>query len=288
MKSIFNLREIFSLLIFFIIAALTVNSQVVDFPQLDGFKLEKSYPVYTPDDLWDYINGGADSYNALGFSDLHIAEYTKGKKVSVKVEIYHHLNEDLAFGIYALERASSYNFVPIGVQGYSDEGMINFLKGSCYVKISTHSKSKKAIKAVDELAEKLEQIIDGSSEFPAILFDFPTEGKAVNEEMYIAENVIGHEFLSDAFRVNYNIDGRRFIIYLFTEEISGSLSEMVHEYLERLDLDSESVSEGKYAFKDGYNGDIFLALKGERMVLITGLGNDQSDIAEKYITEILK
>jgi len=288
MKSIFNLREIFSLFIFFMISVLTVNSQVVDFPQLDGFKLEKNYPVYTPDDLWDYINGGADSYNALGFSDLHIAEYTKGKKVSVKVEIYHHLNEDLAFGIYALERASSYNFIQIGVQGYSDEGMINFLKGSCYVKISTHSKSKKALKAVDELAEKLEQIIDGSSEFPAILFDFPNEGKVVNEEMYIAENVIGHEFLSDAFRVNYIIDGRRFIIYLFTEEISGSLSEMVHKYLEKLDLDSESVSEGKYAFKDGYNGDIFLALKGKRMVLITGLGNDQSDIAEKYITEILK
>ena len=288
MKNIFYLRGIFSLFTVFMTSVLTVNSQIIDFPQIDGFKLEKNYPVYTPNDLWDYINGGADSYNALGFSDLHIAEYTKGKKVSVKVEIYLHLNENLAFGIYALERAPSYNFIPIGIQGYCDEGMINFLKGSYYVKISTHSKSKKALKAVDVLAGKLEQIIDGSSEFPAILIDFPTQGKVVNEEMYIAENVIGHEFLSNAFRVNYNIDDQRFVIYLFTEETPGTTSEMVQKYLARLDLVSEQVSEGKYAFKDGYNGDIFLELKGDKMVLITGLGNDQSDIAEKYINEILR
>ncbi|MCD4769130.1 MAG: hypothetical protein K8R35_03050 [Bacteroidales bacterium] len=288
MNNSFNLRGIFSLLTVFIIAVLTANSQVVDFPQLDGFKLEKNYPVYTQDDLWDYINGGADSYNSLGFSDLHIAEYTKGKKVSVKVELYRHLNENLAFGIYALERAPSYNFISIGIQGYSDERMINFLKGSCYVKISTHSKSKKAHKAVDILAEKMEQIIDGSSVFPAILSDFPTQGKADNEEMYIAENVIGHEFLSNAFRVNYIIDDQRFVIYLFTEDTPGIISEMVQKYLARLNLDSETVIDGKYAFKDGYNGDIFLELKGDKMVLITGLGNDQSGIAEKYINEILK
>ena len=288
MKNIFNLRGILSLLIFSVASLLTVKSQGIDFPHMDGFNLEKNYPVYTPDNLWDYINGGADSYNALGFTDLNIAEYTKGKKVSVKVEIYHHLNENLAFGIYALERASSYNFVQVGIQGYSEEGMINFLKGSYYVKISTNSNSKKALVVVDEIALKLEQMLEGSVEFPGILSDFPPAGKAVNEEMYIAENVMGHEFLSNAFRVNYNLEGSRFVVYLFAEGSPEKQSGMVQEYLSKLDLESESVSEGKYAFKDGYNGDIFLGLKGARMVIITGLDNDQSDIADKYINEVLK
>jgi len=40
--------------------------------------------------------------------------------------------------------------------------------------------------------------------------------------------------------------------------------------------------------KDGYNGTIFLAWKDSLMVLISGLAKDQADIADKYISEILK
>ena len=37
------------------------------FLTLKGYKTVSDYPVYTPDDLWDYINGAADAYLALGF-----------------------------------------------------------------------------------------------------------------------------------------------------------------------------------------------------------------------------
>ena len=34
------------------------GSDEVDFPALDGFELKTAYPVYIPDNLWEYINGG--------------------------------------------------------------------------------------------------------------------------------------------------------------------------------------------------------------------------------------
>jgi hypothetical protein len=44
----------------------------------------------------------------------------------------------------------------------------------------------------------------------------------------------------------------------------------------------------RYVLKDGYNGTIFLAWKENRIVLISGLSKDQSDIADMYISDILR
>ncbi len=31
------------------------------FPELKGYRISSDYPLYTPDDLWNYINGAADA-----------------------------------------------------------------------------------------------------------------------------------------------------------------------------------------------------------------------------------
>lgn len=280
-------REITSLLIFFFFTAGGLNAQELSFPRLDGFSLNDDFPVYTPDNLWDYINGGAESYNTLGFVDLHIAEYTKGKKNRITIEIYRHRNENLAFGIYSMERAASYSFFKLGAQAYREDGLVHFFKGSYYVKVRTSSKSKKTLEAVENLAVLAGQFIEGSNEFPSALKLLPSDGRKANEEMYLSENVIGHEFLRNAIRATYELEDSRFKIYLFTEGTIESIRAMLMTYLRRLDLDSDIEARGKVAFKDGYNGDIFLAWQDNMAVIITGLKADQSEIANRYINEIL-
>jgi hypothetical protein len=282
-----NSRVIITAIALCLLFSSSAISQGFIVPDLDGFKKETNYPVYTPDDLWDYINGGADSYNALGFKDLHIFEYSRGKKNQIKLEIYRHRSEEMAFGIYALERAPSYNFISRGVQGYSGEGFQNFFKGVYYIKIYTYSKNKKALEGVDKLASEVDQAIDAKKTFPEELGLLPAEGRKVNEEMFVSENVIGHSFLSDAYRASYDVDGKSFIIYLFVRESAEDIASMVQKYMARQDLDVENQSEGKAKFEDGYNGDIFFAWKNRLMVLITGLDSTDSDLAFNYISNIL-
>jgi len=281
------MRDLFSPLVLFLLISQVAFSQDFNVPNLDGFKKESNYPVYTPDDLWDYINGGADSYNSLGFVDLNIFEFTKGKKNTVKLEIYRHRNFDMAFGIYALERAPSYTFTNRGVQGYKGEGFQNFFKGEYYIKIYTHSKSKKALEAVENLALTVDAAIEAEKTFPEILEAFPSKGRNQNEEMFVSENVIGHSFLSDAFRASYSLDGKSFIIYIFYREEPSDIIKMVQKYMTRQSLDTDNQPEGKAVFKDGYNGDIFMAWKNNRMILITGLDNGDSDLANTYISKTL-
>lgn len=254
------------------------------FPELKGYRAVDEYPVYTPDDLWDYINGAADGYLALGFTDLTIREYVRGKN-KIKAEIYRFGNDSQAFGIYSMERSPGYDFILAGVQGYSEQGLVHFYKDRYYVKLMTHSGSAKVNAKMRDLALLISGRIEGSNDFPALLKLFPAEGRLQNQETYLPESVLGHGFLGKAFRASYELDGDRFDIYLFScdgeEEaalMAGSLAG------DAFDASEEFF---KYAFEDRYNGVLHMARRGSTMVIVSGLGFNKTTVAERYIASML-
>jgi hypothetical protein len=255
------------------------------FPGLSKYKMRGDYPVYTPDDLWDYINGAADGYLALGFIDLNIREYTRGRSI-IKAEIYRFGDDARAFGIYSMERSPGYRFIPVGVQGYNEDGTVNFYKGRYYVKIMSHSGSAKVNDAMVELAGLIASRIEGKNEFPALLALFPAEGRLMNEETYLLESVLGHDYLRGAFRVAYEKEGDRFDIHLFRNDDAGEIITMAS----RLAGDAWSPDEPvfKYAFEDGFNDVVHMARKGGMLIVISGLGFEKTPVAEKYISEMLE
>ena len=273
--------------ILFAVISITAAGQDIAFPDLEGFKKLTKYPVYLPENLWDFINGAADGFLALGFQDLHVAEYKKGKNV-IKLEIYRHKDHTMAFGIYASERSPSFSFTNLGAQGYSIDGATNFFKGNYYVKIRTYSSKPKILQAAGSLAQRVANMLPGETVMPALLARFPSEGKKLNEETYINDNVLGHQFLSSAFQARYGIGNDVFSVYLIQKESAAEILEMAKAYLSGAGIDSFLTDENRFVFTDGYNGTIFLSWKDNMMVIISGLAKDQADIAYKYTMEILK
>jgi hypothetical protein len=261
-------------------------SQVIKMPELKGFKKTTSYPVYLPENLWDFNNGAADTYLAYGFIDLHVAEYKKGKNV-IKLEIYRHSDNIMAFGIYSTERSPTFHFVNLGSQGYIADGAINFFKGSYYIKIRTYSKNESTLKSAELLAHEVNDLIKGGKEMPSALTLFPATGKKVNEETYINESVLGHKFLNKAYKADYESENDTFSIFIM-ESTPKETQKTVDAYLAATGTEATEAEIGKYMLKDGYNGTIFLAWKGNRIVILSGLSMDQSAIADKYISEIIK
>ncbi len=250
------------------------------FPVLKGYKSVTDYPVYTPDDLWNYINGAADAYLALGFIDLNITEYTKGRN-TIKAEIYRFGEDARAFGMYSMERSPGYNFIQAGVQGYNEEGAVHFYKDRYYVKVMTNSGSGKVNEKMKELAGMIAGRIEGKNEFPSLLKLFPAEGLLKNQETYLLESVLGHEYLRGAFRASYELAGDRFDIYLFDCADSDKASSMASGLAGDAYAPGEEVF--KYAFEDGYNGVLHIAQHGNRLVVVSGLGFENTALAERYI-----
>jgi hypothetical protein len=281
------MRNKFLIGFFLIVLFGSASAQEFAFPELEGFKKTTNYPVFGPENLWDFINGAADTYLTYGFVDLHVAEYKKGRNV-IKLEIYRHSDNTMAFGIYSTERSPSFRFMNLGAQGYISDGAINFFKGNYYVKIRTYSKSEKTLKSTESLALKVANMLEGSSEMPAVLSQFPEIGKKLNEETFINESVLGHKFLNKAYKAIYEIGNDNFSIFIMENSSPEEARKSAETYLAVTGIDAEESGSGKYMLKDGYNGTIFLTWKDNKIVIISGLSKDQTEIADRYTSEILK
>jgi hypothetical protein len=273
---------------FLILFSGIVFAQDIKLPDLKGYKKTTEYPVYLRDNLWDYIDGAADTYLAYGFIDLHVAEYKKGKNV-IKLEIYKQSDLTMAFGIYSTERSPSFRFQQLGSQGYmTSDGAINFFKANYYVKIRTYSKDENTLKSAQSLASSVSDMLAGSTEMPSALSLFSQTGKKTNEETYINESVLGHKFLNNAFRANYESGNDVFSVFIIDNSTPEETRKTVEAYLTATGSEAMDSETGKYMLKDGYNGTIFLAWKEKIIVIISGLSKDQSETADRYTSEILR
>lgn len=264
-----------------------ISSQELSFPELKGYKKITGNQVYTSDNLKDFIPATADTHLAYGFVDLNVAEYRKGKNV-ISMEIFRHSDEIMAFGIYSSERSSSFRFLNLGTQGYNTGSTINFFKGDYYVRIRIISKNDKNLQSAESLAQRVANMLPGNPGMPVTLSRFPETGKKINEETYINQNVLGHKFLSGAFKAVYEVGPDIFSIYIIETKSSSETSKTAEAYFKATGEDLPESENGKFVLSDKLNGTVFLAWTEKTIVIISGLSKDQSDIAEQYTSEILK
>jgi hypothetical protein len=264
-----------------------VSSQELSIPDLQGYKKILNYPVFTRETLTDYIPGAADHYLSYGFVDLNVVEYRKGKNL-IRMEIFRYSDEIKTFGIYSSERSPSFRFLNLGTQGYNNDGTINFFKGNYYVRIRTVSKNEKNLQSAESLAQRVANMLPGNPGMPATLSRFPETGKKINEETYISENVLGHKFLSGAFKATYEVGPDIFSLFIIETKSTSDTWKTAESYLLKTGEEASQSENGKFVLSDGYNGTVFLAWSGNTIIIISGLSRDQSDIAEQYTSEILK
>ena len=205
------------------------------------------------------------------------------------MEIYRQSDHTMAFGIYSTERSPSFRFLNLGSQGYiTEDRAINFFKANYYVKIRTYSKNENTLKSAESLAHITSDMLTGTSDMPSALSLFPEAGKKINEETYINESVLGHKFLNKAFKASYESGNDVFTIFIMEKNTLEETRKSIEAYLAASGTEALESENGRYMLKDGYNGTIFLAWKGNRIVIISGLSKDQSGIADKYTSEILR
>ncbi len=254
------------------------------FPDIKGFSKKLTPEIYIPDNLWDYIDGAADAYLGYDFTDLHMAEYSKGKKNSVRVEIYRHSNPQNAFGIYANERFPDYHFIDVGVQGYQQGSVLNFFTGDYYVKIYGSSESELIINAMKNIAGRLADNLGGNSGFPEVLSRFPGEGKTANKESYAAINFMGYSFYHSVFVSGYQAGDKSFRIFCFEGNDPEDCKLVLLKHAELSDKKMEGIEPGIINLQDPYNGKIWLLWKGNEIWGVVDLDDDK--LAGEYLDRI--
>jgi hypothetical protein len=256
------------------------------FPAMTGWKQSSEVLVYSPEKLFDYINGGADLYLKYDFQELRVAEYQGENEASIMVEVYRHKTPTDAFGIYSQERLSNANYLPIGAQGYQEEGVFNFVAAQYYVKISSANMEGKDEKVLQELARKIAGNLGASGGLPVLLSAFPEEGKRKNSERYIAQNFLGYGFLRGGYTADYDLAGKKWKLFIIAAQVPGDCRSMLAQYWKKIGQEKTDLGEGPYTIPDPYHGKIDLTWKGK---YIWGtLGLDDSKLGTDYLNRLEK
>ncbi len=230
------------------------------FPAVDGWKLS-GFATYSPENLYEYIDGAADAFLQLDFEELKTATYTNAEKVEVVVDVYRHRDPTRAFGMYAQERPGGYTPLPVGTEGYAGADHFELVAGPYYVKLT---QSKGGATHLRPLAERVAAKLPGPRGAPKVLECFPEKGKRARAERLAVKDFLGHPFLHDGFTAPYEIDGVRFRLFAARGKDAADARAMVGRYLAAAHAAPAPAPgpEGWATVKDPLNGEVLVGWKG--------------------------
>jgi len=137
--------------------------------------------VYIGDDLFIYINGGAEIYHEYGFEQVAVQRYRRGDDI-VSVEIY--TMEGDAFGIYSFARSSSGNAVNLGNGATAADYYMHFWSGRELAVITAENEFEDLGEAVLEIATAVAGCLQPGGVEPDLHDQLPIEGRVTGSEVY--------------------------------------------------------------------------------------------------------
>jgi len=224
------------------------------FPDMDGWTKKGNPAVYTPDNLFEYIDGAAEVFLSYDFQQLATLTDENTQKSSIAVDVYRHSNTRNGFGIYTQEKPTEGNFLDIGTQGYYEKGVLNFLKGPYYVKIAGFDLGDKDREVLTSTARAISENLGDAVNFPPVVSCFPGEGKKSNSEKYINLDFLGHTFLHSAFIADYVRNGQDYQLFILETGDPAAGDEVIakyNEFLQKKGMKMEEIN-GIYRFQDPY------------------------------------
>jgi len=143
---------------------------------IDGWKRNYSPEEYVGEDLYLYINGGAEIYHEFGFQRILVQDYKNEHEKSISLELYEMTDPESAFGIYTFKRNDSGAVLSIGSGGSLEDYYLNYWKGRFLVTITGFDSENETIKGLKTIAQSVDNLLPDSGELPELIDLLPDYG----------------------------------------------------------------------------------------------------------------
>jgi len=269
---------------------------VIDDTELDGFTIIRKPAFYGPESLWNYINGGALPYLDYGVTNVAAWSGKLGPDgFEIVVDIYDMADSLGAFGIYSNERFPGYDYLDIGVEGYLTENALCFWKDRYYVKVFSMDAAPSSTDPIVRVAEALDASLPEGGGMPSYFSLFPAENRLEKTESYIAKNVLGQDYLTNAFSVRYRKGGNEddeYQIYILAAPSADEASGRFRRYRDflgeygSLETGDAGLGDESFAGTEDWYGLMVFMRKG-RFILGT-VGLPDYNLAKSYLETMAK
>lgn len=139
---------------------------------------------YSPETLFEYINGHAEVYIAYGLR-ASIAQRYQGPEGmdDIVVDVFEMATPADAFGVFTHDQDGEE--VPIGQGALFRYGWLSFWKGPFFVSIYAEGESDQARQAVLELGQEISAAINEEGPLPSIVLQLPRPGLVPRSVRYL-------------------------------------------------------------------------------------------------------
>lgn len=160
---------------------------------LKGWQPVRPPDVYTGEELFNYIDGGAELYLEFNFKQVAIQEYHNNVGSSLMIEVYEMDSPKNAYGIYSLDTRGEHP--TIGQEATYGVGLLKFWKDRFFCRILSLDLGKAMKKEVIlSVGEKIAAKIPSEGARPQILDYIPRENTVPESIHYFHQRVALNNF----------------------------------------------------------------------------------------------
>jgi hypothetical protein len=258
--------------------------------EADGWKPTGEPRIFLPENLWEYINGGAEGYLVYKFEAVVTADYeTTVGSTQVVVDIYRMADKLCGFGIYSAERNSFAPRIDVGSEGYVTDNALHYWQGPYYVKVTSFETGSG--EELEQLARAISGKLDAPAGNPAELSAFPEKGLVAGSQRYMAQDVLGHSELKNGFSADYEAGGNEFKLIFIMHDEATQADHSYQVYREFMQQYSDGVEDGGadyplFTAQDSYYGKV-VAMQTGRAVVVS-LGLEEPELVNEYLQKLIE
>jgi hypothetical protein len=238
------------------------------FPDIDNWN-KQEVKTYSGNNLFDYINGAAETYVKYNFIEMRMLNYVKEKNY-ITVEVYRHLNTENALGIYKTERPSMPVLIDCGYEGYMVHGGINFCNDSFYIKISYNLNSNESKETALVIASLLSDQINTNPSLPNIYSIFEKQNMINGSEHFIADAYLGYHFFNNAYTITYQVSGNQYESFIIKFPDNKALRKTLKVYLSAVNAPKKLSKQLSFTLIDPNSGMISFCISGNMLQGLSG------------------
>jgi hypothetical protein len=134
-----------------------------------GWAKHRALQQYKGENLYEYINGGAEIYHEYGFKQVVVQDYINEKGKSISVEIFEMASPASAYGIYTFKTDAKGKRISVGSHAQLADYYMNFWKGSFLVTLTGFDETEETRIGLLQIAKNISSKITVRGDKPHIV-----------------------------------------------------------------------------------------------------------------------
>lgn len=255
-----------------------------------GIARSSEIRTFAGESLYEYINGGAETYHLYGFIEVATAYYSEGD-TEVVVDIYRFADPDNAYGLFSSLRPDSPRPLDVGVEGFASEMSVDFVKGVFVVKLAAYDVSPETAATIKNLAGTLAAQLPGTTNLPETFSFFPIEHSIVATERIYAKSYLGLRGIDDVYCRKYQLGSDTLTLFL-TADADGVKFAQWAQQADSGDLEG-AAAEGlpydenrSFTIDHSYYGKIVVGAKGPHLLGVVSYCKECKDFLTSWLSSM--